>query len=82
MNIIFQKPKSTPAQQEYIAALFIDIGIETLKQRRDYMERVCGRPVNYSDELFCNEANEVINQLKEQKENATESRRSKREVED
>ncbi len=81
MNINFQRPKATEPQQEYIAALFIDIGINTLAERKDYFKRVTGRSITWSDELTIVEAIEVINQLKEQKEN-DKSRRPTREMED
>ncbi len=81
MNINFQRPMSTEEQQEYIEILFIDCQIFGLIPRRDYYERVTGRQVKWSDELTRSEASQVIDQLKEQKENA-KARRPNRKMED
>jgi len=50
--------------------LFIDCGILTHVERKDYLRRVSERLITFSDELTVYEASKVIDELKEQKDNA------------
>ena len=68
---------ATPAQQDYLASLFIDCGFTRL-QRNAWLSAETGKDVHYLDELSKAEASRLIDQLIEMK----EGRRGVPEVDD
>jgi len=64
-------PRATQAQQDFLEILFGDLGFNRT-ERNDWITETLGREIKYLDELTLPEASRIIEQLKEQKEDARE----------
>ncbi len=82
MNINFQRPPITRPQEEYLEGLLIDCMYHTRAERNAMLSHRTGREIKYITDLTCLEANRIIAELKETKEENAKSRRSNRQVED
>ncbi len=60
-------PLSTTKQQEYIALLSIDLGLDK-KRCNAHIKEIIGREIKYLDDLTLPEASQVIDKFKSWKE--------------